>query len=359
MFRLIEKYSKQIDGAILILGFVFGANLFIFFRQSGIDETTRSIMFGRYGFHFLTPTIGGIVIGVTIFWLEYRFFKNLAHYDRRWIFVLKFMVISGVVVLSVIVLQTGVNIIAWGSTLMQALRKSWGFISSGTFLSLYVYLILLSITINFFRELGNRFGHGIIINYLIGKYREPVEEYRVFMFLDLNSSTAIAEELGHVKYSRFLNKCFSDLSEVLTAYDGEVYQYVGDEAVITWNGDQLQNLLNPILLFEAYSANLKDNSKVYLEKFGIFPTFKASIHCGIVSVTMVGGARKEMAFHGDVLNTASRILEQCTRLGKNLLITDSYAHLLKGNKNMSAIYMKDLFLRGKKDITGIYQPILN
>lgn len=359
LVKTIKKYPKQTDAAILIIGFIVGANLFIFFKKTGIDPTSLDAMFEERGFHPLIPTIAGLLIGVTFYFLEFRFFKKRWPYSRSWSFILKFIIFSIVIILASLLIQSFTNYLTGRSTLSDAFVQASYFIGTDLFFSLYVYLILLGITLNFFRELGNRFGHGIIFNYLSGKYREPVEENRIFMFLDLNKSTSIAEKLGHVKYSRFLNKCFGDLSELLPSFQGEIYQYVGDEAVITWNTDQLTNPLKPLLLYSAFETKLLKNQSDYLEKFGVIPSFKASVNCGKVSVTMVGGTRKEMAFHGDVLNTASRVLELCSKLRKKMLITDAFSSLLQENQHVSTIYLKDLFLRGKNDKTSIYEPVLN
>ena len=55
------------------------------------------------------------------------------------------------------------------------------------------------------------------------------------MFLDLTSSTTIAEKIGDYKYSAFLRDFFYDLDEIIAETKGAVYQYVGDEVVILWN----------------------------------------------------------------------------------------------------------------------------
>ena len=46
------------------------------------------------------------------------------------------------------------------------------------------------------------------------------------MFLDMRSSTTIAENLGHVKYFEMLREYYSDLSDPIIKYSGEIYQYV-------------------------------------------------------------------------------------------------------------------------------------
>ena len=75
---------------------------------------------------------------------------------------------------------------------------------------------------------------GSFLNSFFGRYRNPKEEKRVFMFLDLNNSTTIAENLGHYKYSELIRDFFNDLNITLESYGAAVYQYVGDEAVVTW-----------------------------------------------------------------------------------------------------------------------------
>ena len=37
---------------------------------------------------------------------------------------------------------------------------------------------------------------------------------KILMFLDLKDSTKIAEELGHIEYSKFIQDCFIDLNKV-------------------------------------------------------------------------------------------------------------------------------------------------
>ena len=54
------------------------------------------------------------------------------------------------------------------------------------------------------------------------------------MFLDLNNSTAIAERLGPLRFNDFKNDFFHDIAQPVLETRGRIYQYVGDEAVVTW-----------------------------------------------------------------------------------------------------------------------------
>lgn len=106
---------------------------------------------------------------------------------------------------------------------------------TGKFIFSMVALIALIIfAFNFLMEVNKKFGPGNLWNMIIGKYQKPQIEEKIFMFLDLRNSTRIAEELGHKLYSRLLKRCFHDLTDIILKYEAEVYQYVGDEVVLTW-----------------------------------------------------------------------------------------------------------------------------
>ena len=54
------------------------------------------------------------------------------------------------------------------------------------------------------------------------------------MFIDLKDSTPIAEKLGHKDYFRFIRDFIYFISIALIEYNGRIYQYVGDEIVVSW-----------------------------------------------------------------------------------------------------------------------------
>ncbi len=76
------------------------------------------------------------------------------------------------------------------------------------------------------------------------------------MFVDLKNSTSIAEELGHIRYSQFIQDCFFDL-HVVEAYGAEVYQYVGDEVVLSWHVKPNIDFTNCLHAFWAFEDKLR------------------------------------------------------------------------------------------------------
>lgn len=157
--------------------------------------------------------------------------------------------------------------------------------------------------------------------------KEQSEEERIFMFLDMKSSTAHAENLGASRYSMLIRDCFSDMSEAAGRNKAELYQYVGDEVVFTWRTSS-ENAERSIQLYFEFTRMLRERSSYYLRSYGITPEFKAGIHQGVVIRTCVNSIRKATAYHGDVINTAARIQSKCNELGSALLVSSSLTFAL-------------------------------
>jgi len=97
--------------------------------------------------------------------------------------------------------------------------------------------------ISFLIQINTKFTPGVLILLLMGRYDNPKEEERIFIFLDLKSSTTHAEKLGHVKYSKLIRDCFLHINYISVKYRAEIYQYVVDEIVLSWPTNHLKNPL--------------------------------------------------------------------------------------------------------------------
>ena len=174
------------------------------------------------------------------------------------------------------------------------------------------------------------------------------------MFIDLKSSTSHAEQLGHVKYSELIQGCFFDLTDAVVRHQAVIYQYVGDEVVLTWRKDR--GLADGACLgaFFAFDETLKARRSHYEARYGLMPEFKAGAHAGRVTVAEVGEIKKELAFHGDVLNTASRIQGKCNELDCNLLISEYVRDLLDGQPGYEFEFRGSVELKGKDRPARIY-----
>jgi len=229
-----------------------------------------------------------------------------------------------------------------------------GYILSKEMILLVFYCFLIGFFIDLFREINKKFGPGNLWKMLKGEFYSPKEEQRIFMFLDLKNSTGIAEQLGHNKYSRLIQDCFQDVSDVVLTYKANIYQYVGDEIVLTWTINEGLQHLNCIRFFFAYKEKLKHKVSFYKKKYGLMPSFKAGMEMGPVMVAEVGDLKREIAYHGDVLNTASRIQGFCNTYGKSILISENLEQALKESLRDKTELLGDIQLRGKQKNVKIY-----
>ena len=220
-----------------------------------------------------------------------------------------------------------------------------------------LYFVVASIVFSLIRIVNDKFGRGMFLNILLGKYRQPQEEERILMFLDLKDSTKIAEKLGHKTYSNFIQECFKDLNNVLDKYEAEVYQYVGDEAVITWTRKKGFKKHNCINLFYAFKERLKKRRSYYIKTFEFEPIFKAGIHFGKLMIAEVGTLKKEIAYHGDVINTASRIQNLCNTYNASLLVSENILKRINISGQYQINSKGSIQLTGKEKTVEIFEII--
>jgi adenylate cyclase len=206
----------------------------------------------------------------------------------------------------------------------------------------------------FVLQVNDKFGQGVLMDFLRGKYHRPREEHRIFMFMDLKSSTTYAEKLGHIKYSQLIQDCFFDLTDVVAAHNAHIYQYVGDEVVLTWDTERGAVTGDCLGVFYAYDDAIRRRGSYYEAKYGLVPEFKAGLNAGRVTVAEVGEIKKELAYHGDVLNTASRIQGKCNELGRRLLISEEMKGQMNGLAGYQFGFMGDVALKGKDHSVRIY-----
>lgn len=227
-----------------------------------------------------------------------------------------------------------------------------------SFNQLYVYLFWLIVVIATIIALlvNDKYGPGVFVDFLLGKYFRPRRETRVFMFLDLRGSTSIAEKLGETRYFNFLKDVYRHATPGILDTKGEIYQYVGDEIVVSWKEEAGIENANAIQCFFDIQHHLIDQEDYYRENYnGIVPEFKAGLHYGHVMAGEIGVVKRDIVFSGDVLNTTSRIQEKCNELGVNILISKYLMDRMGSIPNIySPSEMGEFVLRGKEKAQMLY-----
>jgi adenylate cyclase len=274
--------------------------------------------------------------------------NRLFHFNKRRSFLSVLLIGTGCYVLFFMMIIFLASL--YGNTTKFALD----YVFSPEGLTVLFHLSVCSLFYHFILQINKKFGPGVLLEYTFGKYFTPKVEERAFMFLDLKSSTHIAESLEHVAYSRMVQDCYAELSGPLIRYRGQVYQYVGDEVVVSWKINRFFMASSCFDFFYAFREKMESKKEYFLKHYGVFPEFKAGLHCGKVTVAEVGEIKTEIAYHGDVVNTASRIQNLCNSLQKDLLVSETFVELMPAAERYSAVFVSESVLRGKEASVGIF-----
>ncbi|MFK7903847.1 MAG: adenylate/guanylate cyclase domain-containing protein, partial [Chitinophagales bacterium] len=290
----------------------------------------------------------GLCIGIAEEWL----LENRLHTKPFWqvtiVRVLLYISIIGFWLLS---LNTLIIMYGFDMSMPVAFRS---YIVEGTGVQDFTFAFfaaLIAVSIFQIKKLHRK---GDLWNFVLGKYNTPTEVERIFIFIDLKSSTTIAEKLGHLKYSHFLKDYFYDITEAILLTEGEIYQYVGDEIILTWKTPKGLKNANCLRCFYYMKKHIEGLKETYLQKYGYYPQFKAGLHGGTVVTTWMGELKKEIVFTGDVLNTTARIQEKCNELKQELLISGDLLQQLNLKGNFEATFVDKLQLRGKTKEVELY-----
>ncbi|MFT4681971.1 MAG: adenylate cyclase [Granulosicoccus sp.] len=298
--------------------------------------------------NLFTSTIAGIVGGSTLVFVNGSVFQKRPFYFSIIIASIMYVFVFGFGLL------VNVSLVSkfWRGANVPFDQMIWVILDNISEGGVLVYFILWgAITIGtlFFLQVNDKFGPGILIKFLRGQYHSPKDEQRIFMFLDMRSSTSIAEKIGHHNYFNLLRDLFADITPTILKYDGEIYQYVGDEIVLSWPLEKGLKNANCVKCFMEIEAELKELAAAYDTKYGCSPEFKAGLHFGQVTAGEVGVIKKDIIYSGDVLNTAARIQGQCNHYKVNLLLSDELFHLLEHKNEYELISIGSIELRGKQE----------
>jgi adenylate cyclase len=223
-------------------------------------------------------------------------------------------------------------------------------------LVIFVYTMVGNFLVSFIKQVNRSFGPGVLMPLLLGRYRTPIVERRIFMFMDLRASTTYAEDLGHLKYSAMVRDLFHDVNQTVPKHDAEIYQYVGDEVVFTWSVADGLHEGNCLKLFYAIRDAITARSDEYRRNYGQVPEFKAGLHVGDVTAVEIGDIKREIAYHGDTVNTAARIQGVCNEFGREFLVSDELLNLFNGSRplELRADPVGSVLLKGKQQFVTIH-----
>lgn len=356
LHRNLNEYLKHLTRSVLF--WTLAMILFSIFRYYALDKEIGINIHSTYGNLYdvhktiLGYGIAGFFIGVLYATIEFYFEKFVSRKVLPLginLLIQILLIFISIILISYLVMKLTIQI----NSIPFSLESNWWY-QDQTFWPVLLYMSFSSFVFSMLIIISDKFGKGVFFKMFIGKYKYPKEEKRIFLFVDLKSSTRIAEILGHFKYSQLIQDCMYDLNEIALIYQAQIYQYIGDEAVMSWPYKKGITNNNCIHLFFALQQKIASKKTFYVKKYGIVPEFKAGVHGGILMVAEVGVIKKELAYHGDVINTASRIQEQCNANKVPFLISEKLLSDLRIGKGYTSKFMGKVLLKGKEKEINIH-----
>jgi adenylate cyclase len=201
-------------------------------------------------------------------------------------------------------------------------------------------------------EIYEKYSPGVFLDIILGKYINPRDEKRIVMFLDLKDSTAIAEQLGHKEYFKFIRDFIYYVSTAMLEYNAHIYQYVGDEIVVSWSFSRKNTMLCLKAIIAARKV-LQYHIEKFRRNYNVTPEFKVGIHVGTVTIGEIGAIKKDLAMSGDTMNTAARIRTACNELNQKFIVSKDFLDLID-LKEWQAESLGTIELRGKKEGIELY-----
>ena len=163
------------------------------------------------------------------------------------------------------------------------------------------------------------------------------------------------QRLGPAEYHAFKNDFFLDVAGPILATGGQIYQYVGDEVVVTWRvrgGRLARHPAETLLLLDDAIA---ERAERYRQRYGEVPRYKAGLHTGEVVTAEVGTIKKDLVHTGDAVNVAARVEGQCHAFGARLLVSEAALALAPLPASLTAEEVGSVELRGRAGAIRLFR----
>lgn len=181
------------------------------------------------------------------------------------------------------------------------------------FVMMSVFFFMLQVT--------SLIGGRTLMNLMLGRYHRPMKEERIFLFVDLKGSSALARDLGDAGFHEFLSRFFFDCDDILVNAGGEIYSYVGDAAIVVWPLDTPERNARPVQAIFELEAQMARLAQGYVARFGQAPQFRCALHGGSVVTGECGDSRQQITFLGDAVNITARLEQVAKTSGMDFVIS--------------------------------------
>lgn len=243
----------------------------------------------------------------------------------------------GLLVMANLIVMIPFGLLFFPDEVFQLHMLSFGFLTAAFF----------AILVSGFNTLAQFASLSVVKSVYKGTYFYPRKERNIFLFVDVKSSSTIAEQINSEQYFGVINEFHINLETFVRYYRGTIYKYLGDGQIIVWPPNLAEQAMKMVLHF------MDDFSKVQnqvSEKYKVDLQFTAGLHYGDVTVSEIGHDHKEIGFWGDAVNTTQRIQEACKFCHAPFLMSEAFLNLVSSETRSRLLIeeLNDIQLRGKK-----------
>lgn len=312
-----------------------------------VGELYEQIAYGDSGNTYFLGARTGLTIGAIATAIEVFYIRSMR---RSWIRRIAFL--PGIIV-RILVITIIIRICLVGNGMLTnyllgepiAIDNSIDEQIRDTLVSLAIVIVFVALG-----QLSSIIGLRRFVHLVVGRYFRPVQEERIFLFVDLIGSSAAAQDMGDVRFHEYLSEFFYQVDRAIVRWGGEVVSYVGDAVIVTWklhddpkrNADCLRTLQTIHALSEAQSDR-------FLQDFGRAPEFYAALHCGPVVVGECGDSRRQVTFLGDAVNMTARIEQACKGGSARMLLSDALVNKVEPLEGMTFRSYGEMMFKGASE----------
>ncbi|MEO6818141.1 MAG: adenylate/guanylate cyclase domain-containing protein [Ginsengibacter sp.] len=281
--------------------------------------------------------------------------KTLFSHLPLWLnFLLRSLILLGLAFTITFLIQFLYSTLIQGQSLYESwkqiedyvLHKNW-------LLQKIVYWISIFLVTQLMLIINEKYSPGVFFDIITGKYNNPKVENKIVMFIDLKDSTPIAENLGHGLYFKFIKEFIFNVSRAIIDFDGNIYQYVGDEVVCSWNASE-KNAKKCLKAVIQSRRNIQKKGEHFRRRYGVVPEFRVGINVGEVTIGEIGVIKKDLAMSGDTMNTTARIRSACNELNHHFIVSKEFLDL-SGLKEWQSASLGLVELKGKEQGMELFQ----
>lgn len=312
------------------------------------------------GFASLYPYINAVIIAPVITLLvafcEFIVFgRRIRKKGFRTVLTLRLVTYITSIIAIILLVVIFTRMVRYDTHFIEIIRSDefQTYLREGDFKTLIAYVCALVALTIFTMQMSRKMGQGVLLSFILGRYRQPREVDRFLMFVRVLNAKALLEKLGNEGCLRYLNEVLYDVTDTILLRHGVIVEYVNDELLIVWEPDHGQERARCLRTYFDICDVLTREKLHYYEEYGVVPALSAALHRGTVVIGEIGEVKSEIVYSGDPVNTTYRMLGYATESGQ-LIASSEAIDDLEVPAIFSVSDIGSIRLRGKEKYTGLW-----